>query len=108
MSFDVKPWQSARVRGVRGEGGEGGEGALAWKRNSKTEKAQQMKGSRQWKSLLLLQADPDVELKEHPFWSRCVDGIQEVCAATWTDFPPLRASLLIRAVEPQQLEDTFN
>lgn len=67
-----------------------------------------MKGSRQRKSLLLLQADPDVELKEHQFWSRCVDGVQEVCAVTWTGFPPLRGSLLIRAVEPQQLEDTFN
>lgn len=94
-------------RGGR-EGREGGEGALAWKRSSKTEKAQQMKGSRQRKSLLLLQADPDVELKEYQFWSRCVDGVQEVCVAAWTGFPPLRASLLIRAVEPQQLEDTFN
>ena len=47
MSFDVKPWQPERVRRVSGEGGEG---ALAWKRNSKTEKAQhstaqQMKGA---------------------------------------------------------------
>lgn len=50
----------------------------------------------------------DAELKEHPFWSRCVDDIQGVCAASWTGSPPLRASLLIRAVEPQQLEDTVN
>lgn len=58
MSFDVKPWQPARVRGVRGEGGEG---AAAWKRHSKGRKAQQMKGSRKRKSLLLLEADPDAE-----------------------------------------------
>lgn len=51
----------------------------------------------------VLEKDPvtewDGELKERPSWSRCMDGIQEVTGVNWKGFLPLRASLLIMAVE---------
>lgn len=63
MSFDVKPWQPARVRGARERGreGRGGSGCLEDKQQERKSTAQQMKGSRKRKSLLLLEADPDAE-----------------------------------------------
>lgn len=109
MCFDVKPWQPARVRGVRGGRGEG---ALAWKRNSKTEKAQHStadEGEQTEEKFALTPGRPSRGTKRASVLVKmCGRRPGSVCVATWTGFPPLRASLLIRAVEPQQLEDAFN